>query len=470
MDERGNKNKIRIAIAAAGWLLIQVLGNDGMQNTLTSKGVDDEQWVMVKTKGNQFIVGDRPFYFNGFNSYALMVLAANPSTRGHVTEVLQQAAAVGRAHGVPDLGVQRWWLGGTPEVTLRLQRECLQVRLEWIILEVHPSKCHFHQRNGSIKGLLVSLLTYMQALDFVVSEARDYKIRVILPLVDNWSDGYGGKAQYVKWARDAGINVTSNKDGDDFFTAQTIKGYYKNHIKNMLTRVNTYMNVMYKDDPTIFAWELINEPQCRSDPTGNTVQAWIEEMALHVKSIDPDHLLEVGPEGYYGPSTPTRLQANPNTYSGQFGTDFIRNPATTAPTASTSPPSTCTRKYGCRMGHRWRCTSSLCSAHISDAEGVLGMPVVFTKFGFCSNSTPRDQFLQAVYGELLGSAQCSGAGAGNLLFQVILEELDGMDDCYAVVLTREAATAGIMSAHSKKLQIINNRPSEAGGANRRDEH
>lgn len=40
----------------------------------------------------------------------------------------------------------------------------------------------------------------------------------------------------------------------------------------MLTRVNTYTNVMYKDDPTIFAWELINEPQCRSDPTGNTVQ------------------------------------------------------------------------------------------------------------------------------------------------------------------------------------------------------
>jgi len=55
------------------------------------------------------------------------------------------------------------------------------------------------------------------------------------------------------------------------------------------------------------------------------MQAWIQEMAFHVKSIDPDHLLEVGAEGFYGPSSPARLQANPNTYAGQVGTDFIRN-------------------------------------------------------------------------------------------------------------------------------------------------
>lgn len=48
----------------------------------------------------------------------------------------------------------------------------------------------------------------LQALDFVVSEARRYKIRLILSLTNNW-DAYGGKSQYVKWGNEAGLNLTS---------------------------------------------------------------------------------------------------------------------------------------------------------------------------------------------------------------------------------------------------------------------
>ncbi|CAN6328704.1 unnamed protein product [Urochloa humidicola] len=268
---------------------VEVLGNDVdtppvQRFVINGDATHDEQWRMVKTRGNQFVVADRPFYVNGFNAYWLMILAVDPSTRGKVTEVFQQAAAVG-------LTVCRTWGfndGG------------------WRALQKSPS---VYDEN------------VFKALDFVVSEARKYKIRLIMSLVNNW-DGYGGKAQYVKWARDAGLNLTSD---DDFFSDQTVKGYFKNHVKNMLTRVNTYTNVMYKDDPTVFAWELMNELRCTSDPTGNKLQAWIQEMAFHVKSIDRDHLLEVGAEGFYGPSSPARLQTNPNTYAAQVGTDFISN-------------------------------------------------------------------------------------------------------------------------------------------------
>lgn len=121
-----------------------------------------------------------------------------------------------------------------------------------------------------------------KALDFVIREARKNKIRLILSLSNNW-EAYGGNAQYVKWGREAGLTLSSE---DAFFSDTTLKTYFKNHIKTILTRVNTITNVAYKDDPTIFAWELMNEPRCLSDPSGDTLHAWIEEMAVYVKSID----------------------------------------------------------------------------------------------------------------------------------------------------------------------------------------
>jgi hypothetical protein len=42
--------------------------------------------------------------------------------------------------------------------------------------------------------------------------------------------------------------------------------------QTVLTRRNTITGIEYRNDPTIFAWELINEPRCMSDASGDTLQ------------------------------------------------------------------------------------------------------------------------------------------------------------------------------------------------------
>lgn len=62
----------------------------------------------------------------------------------------------------------------------------------------------------------------------MVSEAGKHGIYLILTLVNNW-EAYGGKKQYVQWAREQGQSNLNNDD--DFFTNPIVKAYYKNHIK-----------------------------------------------------------------------------------------------------------------------------------------------------------------------------------------------------------------------------------------------
>lgn len=53
------------------------------------------------------------------------------------------------------------------------------------------------------------------------------------------------------------------------------------------------------------------------------LQAWIAVMAPYMKSLDSNHMVEVGTEGYYGPNTPSRANVNPSSYAATVGTDFI---------------------------------------------------------------------------------------------------------------------------------------------------
>ena len=57
-------------------------------------------------------------------------------------------------------------------------------------------------------------------------------------------------------------NVDSVENCDDFWTNAEAIQIYKDAVKSVLTRTNSINGLMYGQDPTIFAWNLMNEGRC----------------------------------------------------------------------------------------------------------------------------------------------------------------------------------------------------------------
>jgi mannan endo-1,4-beta-mannosidase len=90
----------------------------------------------------------------------------------------------------------------------------------------------------------------------------------------------------------------------------------------------------YANSPSIFAWELGNEPRCGADATRNlprsptgcnvkVVTKWIDDMSTFIKSLDPFHMVTAGDEGFFNDANP----ADPSdwAYTGADGVDFVAN-------------------------------------------------------------------------------------------------------------------------------------------------
>lgn len=157
----------------------------------------------------------------------------------------------------------------------------------------------------------------LQKLDYILHIANQNDIRVIMPLTNYWND-YGGMRQYVSWAGD------SSPSAEEFYTNSTAKTYFRNYISYLANRVNTYNSRVYKDDPTILAWQLANEPEYTSDTyvgNGSYLTDWINETADFMKStIGVNQLVTTGMEGFY--DSGNALKGGENWFDNK-GTCFI---------------------------------------------------------------------------------------------------------------------------------------------------
>lgn len=198
-------------------------------------------------------------------------------------------------------------------------------------------------------------------LDYVLDAAEKYGLRVILHFTDNW-EYYGGVKVIAGWA-----GVSKN----DFWTDETAKKFYKQSIDKIVNRKNTINGKLYKNDPTIFAYDLCNEPRNEADLTGKTLALWIDEMSTYVKSQDPNHLVTTGLEGFF-------LKDDGTHYSGA---DYI---------LSHKPQNIdfCTFHIYPTYSHNHFSLSTtewLIKKWISDGHNIVGKPVVMEEYGISKN-------------------------------------------------------------------------------------
>jgi mannan endo-1,4-beta-mannosidase len=138
----------------------------------------------------------------------------------------------------------------------------------------------------------------LERLDYVLAKAGELNLKIIVVLVNNWR-AFGGIDQYLMW-------YGRNKH-HEFFTAPEVKQAYKNWVHHVVMRTNTITGKPYREDPAVFSWELTNELRCKggdafdvnsSECKPETLTTWVDEMSRYVKSLDSNHLVSVGDEGF----------------------------------------------------------------------------------------------------------------------------------------------------------------------------
>src|SRR5215831_10720317 len=230
----------------------------------------------VQARNGRFTIDGRPFRFVGAN----VAVMYRDDDRAKMPETLRQAAQRG-------VKVVRVWAsgeGGPDDV------KPIANFNDW------PRTHSFRNKPDEWNEPEFAFL------DQVLAEAAKNNLRVQLCLANWWRDT-GGISQYLRWSGINGADDDAYPFGLNlekamlFYSNETARRLYRAQLEKIATRRNSVTGVLYKDDPTIFGYELINEAQCL---TGRWEErrSWINEMSSYLRSLDPDHLIAPGEWGY----------------------------------------------------------------------------------------------------------------------------------------------------------------------------
>ncbi|TFK44673.1 mannanase [Crucibulum laeve] len=362
----------------------------------TSTAAPPSSTGFIKTSGTRFALNGSKYTVVGSNSYWVGLMGLSTSAMNQAFSDIAKAGAT---------TVRTW---GFNEVT-------------------SPNGNYYQSWSGSTPTINTGS-SGLANFDNVVAAAKANGLHLIVALTNNWSD-YGGMDVYVKQI------LGSSGTHDQFYTNANVKTAYKNYIKAFVGR--------YVNEPTIMAWELSNEPRCKgsggvassSSCNTSTITAWAKEISAYIKSIDSNHLVGLGDEGFYNqPSAPTYP------YQGSEGIDFDANLAISSIDFGTfhSYPT------GWGQGGNEQAWGTQWIADHATSQTKAGKPVIIEEFGVTTNQAT---IYTAWFNEMVSSGL-----AGDLIWQAgsHLSSGNTPDDGYAVY--PDGAVYPLLTAHAATMK------------------
>ncbi|ESK96962.1 glycoside hydrolase family 5 protein [Moniliophthora roreri MCA 2997] len=173
----------------------------------------------------------------------------------------------------------------------------------------------------------------LQKLDLVLKHAERFGIYITMSLTNNWNprplfDNLTSSIARRLWDRDVtpgtnnslprnflsndygGMDVYVRQFGlkthDEFYTNETLLAAFKNYTTQVVSR--------YVNSPAVFSWEVANDPRCNSSISASatcetrTVTQWHSDVAQHIRTVDPNHLISSGDQGFFCVDCPKLFQ------------------------------------------------------------------------------------------------------------------------------------------------------------------
>lgn len=262
--------------------------------------------------------------------------------------------------------------------------------------------------------------TIFRGLDYLLAEMAERNMKAVLYINNSW-EWSGGYGMYLEWAGEGKALIPAEvgyqaycESVSKFVTNEKAKELFANHVRHVVSRTNTVTGKPYKDDPTIFSWQIGNEPRCfRADSAGREAFVdWMWSTAALIKSIDPNHMVSSGSEGRHGCegllSYWERIHACPdidymNIHIWPYNWSWVRE-----------------KTLKTNLDKAIANTDVYIDEHLAIAE-KYGKPVVLEEFGFPRDdfqfaqgtpTTARDTYYKHVLGRIVDAAKDGGLFAG----------------------------------------------------------